>query len=543
MNHLRIAVVSMYALMQVALCSCGGNAVSGRLSEIESYIEVHPADALESLRDIDASNLSTKADKAKYALLMSMALDKTYVDMDDFSVLQPAVDYYSKKGSPTDRMRTAYYEGRIFSNKGEMTSAMRSWLEAVSVGDKSDDVLTKARTYFAMGNVYSRLFQWDKYVETYIKAAELFEAGGVERSYHHSILRIVSGYSALGNKDEAKSWLDKATALYDKMTDSNKSSYYSSYLTYLTTFGLVDEIPAVLSAFIRSGLDIDWHSVANGYLNVGDFKAAKAAIDREADYAGNEGRTIRYWTVKSQIYEGLGETEEAFEAYKNYIAFNDAYSHAIHSYDMQFMEQKYALESRILASEKGRWAAIAIALFALALALLVTLLLSRRIAAQKLERDNYKLLLGQAELEKERLEKALMMQPDETSKALIDERLGVLNQLLLADIMKDSMMEVEASTRLREFYDDKEGFMNSNRMIFAASHPGFIQYLEEKGLDVSEINHCCLYAIGMNGKDVINFLGKGGSYNVASRIRKKLGIDSNSTNLDKYVRKLIQEKG
>ena len=543
MNHLRIAVVSMYALMQVALCSCGGNAVSGRLSEIESYIEVHPADALESLRDIDASNLSTKADKAKYALLMSMALDKTYVDMDDFSVLQPAVDYYSKKGSPTDRMRTAYYEGRIFSNKGEMTSAMRSWLEAVSVGDKSDDVLTKARTYFAMGNVYSRLFQWDKYVETYIKAAELFEAGGVERSYHHSILRIVSGYSALGNKDEAKSWLDKATALYDKMTDSNKSSYYSSYLTYLTTFGLVDEIPAVLSAYIRSGLDIDWLSVANGYLNVGDFKAAKAAIDREADYAGNEGRTIRYWTVKSQIYEGLGETEEAFEAYKNYIAFNDAYSHAIHSYDMQFMEQKYALESRILASEKGRWAAIAIALFALALALLVTLLLSRRIAAQKLERDNYKLLLGQAELEKERLEKALMMQPDETSKALIDERLGVLNQLLLADIMKDSMMEVEASTRLREFYDDKEGFMNSNRMIFAASHPGFIQYLEEKGLDVSEINHCCLYAIGMNGKDVINFLGKGGSYNVASRIRKKLGIDSNSTNLDKYVRKLIQEKG
>ena len=543
MNHLRIAVVSMYALMQVALCSCGGNAVSGRLSEIESYIEVHPADALESLRDIDASNLSTKADKAKYALLMSMALDKTYVDMDDFSVLQPAVDYYSKKGSPTDRMRTAYYEGRIFSNKGEMTSAMRSWLEAVSVGDKSDDVLTKARTYFAMGNVYSRLFQWDKYVETYIKAAELFEAGGVERSYHHSILRIVSGYSALGNKDEAKSWLDKATALYDKMTDSNKSSYYSSYLTYLTTFGLVDEIPAVLSAYIRSGLDLDWLSVANGYLNVGDFKAAKAAIDREADYAGNEGRTIRYWTVKSQIYEGLGETEEAFEAYKNYIAFNDAYSHAIHSYDMQFMEQKYALESRILASEKGRWAAIAIALFALALALLVTLLLSRRIAAQKLERDNYKLLLGQAELEKERLEKALMMQPDETSKALIDERLGVLNQLLLADIMKDSMMEVEASTRLREFYDDKEGFMNSNRMIFAASHPGFIQYLEEKGLDVSEINHCCLYAIGMNGKDVINFLGKGGSYNVASRIRKKLGIDSNSTNLDKYVRKLIQEKG
>ena len=463
--------------------------------------------------------------------------------MEDFSVLQPAIDYYSKKGSPTDRMRTAYYEGRIYSNAGEMTSAMRSWLNAVNVGEKSDDVLTKARTYFAMGNVYSRLFQWDKYVETYMKAAELFEAGGVERSWHHSILRVVSGYSALGNMDEAKLWLNKATTLYDKMSDINKSTYYSTYLTYLTSFGLVDEIPAVLSSYLRSGLDVDWLSVANGYLNVRDFRAAKDAIDREADYAGNEGRTIRYWTVRSQIYEGLGDTEEAFEAYKNYIAFNDAYSHAIHNYDMQFMEQRHELENRILKSDKGRWAAIAIALSALALALIVALLLSRRIAAQKLERDNYKLLLGQAELEKERLEKALMMQPDEVSKSIIDERLGVLNQLLLADIMKDSMMEVEASSKLREFYDDKDGFMNSNRMIFAASHPGFIQYLEEKGLDVSEINHCCLYALGMNGKDVISFLGKGGSYNVASRIRKKFGIDSSTTNLDKYVRKLMQEKG
>ena len=276
---------------------------------------------------------------------------------------------------------------------------------------------------------------------------------------------------------------------------------------------------------------------------MGDFRAAREAIDREDDYAGNEGRTIRYWTVRSQIYEGLGDTQEAFGAYKNYIAFNDAYSHAIHNYDMQFMEQKHELESRILKSDKGRWTAIAIALSALALALLVALLLSRRIATQKLEKDRYKLLLGQAELEKERLEKALMMQPDEVSKALIDERLGVLNQLLLADIMKDSQMEVEASTRLRDFYEDKEGFMNSNRMIFAASHPGFIAYLQEKGLIEAEINQCCLYALGMNGKDVISFLGRSSAYNDASRIRKKLGIDSSTTNLDKYVRAIVQEKG
>lgn len=540
MKHFHPIAILLVTFALAAAGSCS-HVISDRLAAVESCVEAQPAEALDTLKSIDVSELTRSADKAKYALLMSMALDKNYVDMDYFAILQPAIDYYTKKGSPTDKMRTAYYEGRIFANKGDMTSAMRSWLKAVDIGEKSDDVLTKGRAYFAMGNVYSRLFQWDKYVDTYIKAAELFEAGGVERSYHHSILRVASGYSALGVREQAEEWLAKAKAEYGRMSVSNKSTYYSTLLTYLTTFGLDDEIPAVLSEYLHSGLDIDWLSVANGYVNIGDYRSAKEAIDREESTEGNEGRTIRYWTLKSLIYEGLGDTEEAFEAYKNYISFNDAYSHAIHSYDMQFMEQKYGLESRILQSDKAKWVALAVALAALVLALVVALLLSRRVAAQKLEKDNYKLLLNQAELEKERLEKVLMMQPDETSRALIDERLRVLDQLLLADIMKDSIMEVEASAKLREFYDDKEGFMNSNRMILAASHPGFIRYLEERGLDEKEINQCCLYALGMNGKDVINFLDKGSAYNVASRIRRQLGLESNQTNLDKYIRNLMQE--
>lgn len=542
MKPFHIATIFFVAWILAATSSCS-HAISNSFSQVDSIIEEKPSEALEVLKGIDVSQLTRNADKARYALMMSMALDKNYVDMDYFTILQPAIDYYERRGSATDKMRTAYYEGRIFSNQGEMTAAMRSWLKAVEVGEKSGDLLTKARAYFAMGNVYSRLFQWDKYVDTYLKAADLFEAGGVERSYHHSILRVASGYAALGEKEEAKVWLDKASSLYDKMSESNKSSYYSTYLTYLTTFGLDDEIPSILDTFLQSGLDVDWLSVANGYLHTGDFAAARTAIDRENSYEGNEGRTIRYWTVKSQICEGIGDGDGALDAYRKYISYNDAYSAAIHSYDMQFMEQKYALENRIMQADKAKWAALAIALSALALALLVALILSRRVAAQKLEKDNYKLLLKQAELERERLEKALMMQPDETSKALIDERLGVLNKLLLADIMKDSMMEAEASGQLRKFYEDKAGFLNSNRLIIAASYPGLMSYLEGQDLDETEINYCCLYALGMNGKDVASFLGKGGYYNIASGIRKKLGIDRKSTNLDIFVRKLMQEKG
>ena len=71
------------------------------------------------LEGIGEDDLGSREEKAKYALLMSMALDKNYIDRTDFDVLQPAIDYYEDHGSATDKLRTFYYQGRIYYNRGE----------------------------------------------------------------------------------------------------------------------------------------------------------------------------------------------------------------------------------------------------------------------------------------------------------------------------------------------------------------------------------------------------------------------------------------
>ena len=80
------------------------NNVNKYLNEIDSYIETLPDSALYALKKIEPTALTNKRDRAKHALLMSMALDKNYVDMTDFSVIQPAIDYYKENGSYTDRL-------------------------------------------------------------------------------------------------------------------------------------------------------------------------------------------------------------------------------------------------------------------------------------------------------------------------------------------------------------------------------------------------------------------------------------------------------
>ena len=88
---------------------------------------------------------------------------------------------------------------------------------------------------------------------------------------------------------------------------------------------------------------------------------------------------------------------------------------------------------------------------------------------------------------------------------------------------------------------DKDEFMNTTRLAFKASHPKFIKYLEQHGLTESEINYVCLYAIGLRGKEVGEYMQLKRHYHISSDVRKKLGIDEHQTNIGIYIRKLMKQ--
>ena len=140
------------------------------LEDVDSYIEARPDSALAVLEGIDKAELTTKELEAKYALLMSMALDKNYIDRTDFEVLQPAIDYYENHGSATDKLRTFYYQGRIYQNGGDDEMAMECFVRAVEEGENSQDHLTKARTLYAQGLIYSSLYDWERLIDVSINA-------------------------------------------------------------------------------------------------------------------------------------------------------------------------------------------------------------------------------------------------------------------------------------------------------------------------------------------------------------------------------------
>ena len=159
----------LFTILFLGLCLVACNRHSEHwttITDMERIIEERPDSVLNMLQSIDTDELVGDEERAKHAVLLSMALDKNYIDKTDFEVLQPAIDYYEDNGSATDKLRTYYYQGCIYQNMGNKTLAMESFVKAISEGCGSNDMLTMARTYFAQGTIYFSLYEWDDYIET-----------------------------------------------------------------------------------------------------------------------------------------------------------------------------------------------------------------------------------------------------------------------------------------------------------------------------------------------------------------------------------------
>ncbi|MGN1157557.1 MAG: hypothetical protein ACI4TK_15375 [Agathobacter sp.] len=127
----------------------------------------------------------------------------------------------------------------------------------------------------------------------------------------------------------------------------------------------------------------------------------------------------------------------------------------------------------------------------------------------------------------------------EKSKEIVRKRLELLNKFLAAYITDQDTLTREADKDISNLIADKEVFLSSTVLSFAGTNPRFILYLKDHHLTDNEIQYCCLYALGLNGKEVGGYLNRRSHYNISSEVRAKIGLSENDTNLGIYIRRLL----
>lgn len=170
----RLTVLMMLSCLLMTLISCDRHSEAwNELNQAELLMGTKPDSALTIIERINTSAIKGEEETARYALLKSMALDKNYIDTTSFDILQPAIDYYLENGSADERLRTLYYQGRIFMNKSDYDMAMQSFLMANDCKKECKDTLTYANMLVAQSILNYSSYQLEDYVSNNMMAADL----------------------------------------------------------------------------------------------------------------------------------------------------------------------------------------------------------------------------------------------------------------------------------------------------------------------------------------------------------------------------------
>ena len=542
--------ITMVCSIFMALCltACTRPVAVPELDTADSLMEQRPDSALALLRRIDTLRLSAQHDRARYAMLLSMALDKNYIDLKDFHVLQPAIDYYEDHGTPTEQMRTFYYQGRIYENAGNMSKALQTYLKALERGKESNDTLTIARAYSAQFIPNLKLMSFDKAIEAGKKATYYFRRVWKTDSYALCLIDIANAYSMKNDRVNTWKYLKECRKLWPYISEKRKQDFYNSYLIAATSFCGKDSIQAAIQEYESHVPQYKWDflTLADAYTAIKDFDRAEYfASQHKLHSSVNSDK--RYYAILYFLYRAQGKYKEAGEAYTQFNNINDSLNISALQENVRLTEARHQQELQAEKSEHKRVRNLWIAACSIALLLLVVLFISYRLRISRMqkrlaeqEKEHYRRQYEQLEEEFQSLQSLLAgnNRLNSETKEIIKSRLALLNEFFKAYITEDGREPEKHITRILE---DKEAFMQSTRKAFTVSHPEFVRYLEEQGLTPWEVGYCCLFALGLNSKEVGRYINSCNYYKINTHIRKKLGLDNHSTNLNLYILQLLKE--
>ena len=556
MENTKAYMKQLLTILLLGLCLVACNRHSEHwktITDMERIIEERPDSVLNVLQAIDTDKLVGDEEPAKHALLLSMALDKNYIDKTSFEVLQPAIDYYEDNGSATDKLRTYYYQGRIYQNAGNDAMAMEAFVKALSKGSQSNDILTKARTHFAQSNIYYDLYDFDNFIATNKSAAAYFKQAEDYNGYADCFNRIINGYTLKEEPEKALPYIDECKQMLDGLSIPTLTDFYSSYITYLKNYGTEQEIDEIINQYTNSvpSSNVDWLTIANAYYAIHRYNEALSILS-QYDTEGNEYKEKKYLVILYEVYRGLGDYKNTLETFEEYV---DLFTNNIlvkMQQDTKFVEERHALEmanAKETEAKNNRTIAVLACVVALIGSLLVIMIIRRRLQIShaknkelEVEKQKYEQLYADVIAERDALTKMVdeSSVKDET-KAVIKARLDVQNKVIISQITGTTSANKKAYEELESLLSDKDTFIESTRLTIEGNNPEFITALKERGLTDEEINICCLYAIGLKGKDIKAYTNQSRHYHQSADIRHKLGLTESDTNLSIFLRDMLEK--
>ena len=148
-----IRTIAVVAII-VFVSSCASKEAKRIMDTADAVMWTRPDSALAALKSIDTLGLKVKAQRARYSLLYTMALDRNHRDIPDLRIIKPAASYYERHGSNDDRMKMYFYLGVAQYDTGDPEAAIASYLRAKEYSSRSDNLVFRGIISSSISDVY-----------------------------------------------------------------------------------------------------------------------------------------------------------------------------------------------------------------------------------------------------------------------------------------------------------------------------------------------------------------------------------------------------
>lgn len=519
------------------------------LTQIETFVEENPDSALSVLQCIEVDDLSGSEEKAKHALLLLMALDKNDVAETDFEILHPAIDYYKNNGTPTEQMLTLFYQGQIHRINSQYAQALACFDEAIKIDENSKDIQTKARIYDAQGDVYRVLTKWDETIKSKLCAAEYFSKLNNTDSYVSSLLDVFYTYTQNGDSISAGRYHNKCNDYLKDISSKTRNKYYCYYLNYLIATNKLNVIENTIQEYLSEvpANNLDYLSLAYAYMALGDINKVAEALSKNELPADKEN-ILRQYAIVAVLNAHMQEGRDMLKSSKEFFIERDSLIYSLYENDIQYMHQKNSAKLQQEREELKKHTKTIIITSVILVLLIALYLLRKRLqnsrtkniileSEKTLYENMYKEVLSERDSLNDMLTNSSIR---EETMTIIRKRLEVLNAIVVSHLSDRESDNKRANEQLQNLIANREVFIKSTRLTLEENYPHFFAYLHDKGLEEFEIDFCCLYAIGMKGKEVKAYTNLNRHYKDSSEVRQKLGLVESDTNLSNFLQKLLK---
>lgn len=331
----RIPIIFIFAALLAAGLSCSHPVYDRELTRADALMEEHPDSALDVLDSLDTAAITTDGERARYALLRTMALEKNDIVVTDDSLITVAVDYYADHDDPRSLMLAYYYQGQVRCYARDYTRSIVSLLRARDIAEARDEYFWAGMIYRCLADIYFATDNKQDDLSCSKKSLHFFELSGKKLHRNDAYYDLARAYGNLFD--------DVGFYKYSQLASDSALSY-GDYRLYAINRGAIADY-RYNKGEVETAYKIYEDQVKKGVASFRD-SLMYCVTGVETGHAGSLEffkripfrDTLEYYRAAYKIDRTLGRHKEALE---NLRWFNDKFYNSLQN------SRKFDLSSSI----------------------------------------------------------------------------------------------------------------------------------------------------------------------------------------------------